>query len=227
MRSTALSMVGGIALVLSGCSTTTTTAQKPTARWAHRAKPNQKTKPKSRRPASRTTHWEPPKRRKAGEPESVPGMGLSRRLKSRYQHTYVARRLKPKKWPNGARVAVALSFDIDNASGTLARGTPGSEPMTRGQYGAIDGLPRILRVLDKHNVPASFFIPAVAAALNPEMIPAIQSKKRHEIGIHGWIHENLVELNDEAKEQDLLNKSIELLTKVKWGKSAFNYPRPH
>ena len=133
----------------------------------------------------------------AAKPNPFPGAGLSLdELKSRYQHMYPARRLKPKKWPNGARVAVALSFDMDNASGTLARGTPGSEPMTRGQYGAVDGLPRILRVLDKQNVPASFFIPAVAAALNPEMIPAIQSKKRHEIGIHGWIHENLVEMND-------------------------------
>jgi peptidoglycan/xylan/chitin deacetylase (PgdA/CDA1 family) len=157
------------------------------------------------------------------KPSAFPGIGLSLdQLKSQYQHTYMAKRLKPKKWPNGARVAVALSFDIDNASGTLARGTPGSEPMTRGQYGALDGLPRILRVLDKENVPASFFIPAVAAALNPEMIPAIQSKQRHEIGIHGWIHENLVELNDEAKEQDLLNKSIELLTKA-MGKKPVGY----
>jgi peptidoglycan/xylan/chitin deacetylase (PgdA/CDA1 family) len=160
------------------------------------------------------------------KPNAFPGIGLSLdELTSRYRHTYAARRLKPKKWPNGARVAVALSFDIDNASGTLARGTPGSEPMTRGQYGAIDGLPRILRVLDKQNVPASFFIPAVAAALNPEMIPAIQSKLRHEIGIHGWIHENLVELNDETKEQDLLNKSIELLTKA-MGKKPVGYRAP-
>jgi len=118
-----------------------------------------------------------------------------------------------------------LSFDIDNSSGTLARGTPGSEPMTRGQYGALEGLPRILRVLDKQNVPASFFIPAVAAALNPEMIPDIQSRKRHEIGIHGWIHENLVELNDEAKEQDLLNRSLELLTKA-MGKKPVGYRAP-
>jgi peptidoglycan/xylan/chitin deacetylase (PgdA/CDA1 family) len=155
-----------------------------------------------------------------------PGVGLSlEELKAKYQHMYVGKRLKPKKWPNGARVAVALSFDIDNASGTLARGTPGSEPMSRGQYGAIDGLPRILRLLDKENVPASFFIPAVSAALNPEMIPDIQSKKRHEIGIHGWIHENLVELNDEAKEQELLNKSIDLLTKA-MGKKPAGYRAP-
>jgi len=162
----------------------------------------------------------------AAKPNPFPGASLSLdQLKTQYQHMYMARRLKPKKWPNGARVAVALSFDIDNASGTLARGTPGSEPMSRGQYGAIDGLPRILRVLDKQNVPASFFIPAVSAALNPEMIPAIQSKKRHEIGIHGWIHENLVEMNDEAKEQDLLNKSIDLLTKA-MGKKPVGYRAP-
>jgi peptidoglycan/xylan/chitin deacetylase (PgdA/CDA1 family) len=155
-----------------------------------------------------------------------PGISLSLDdLKAQYQHYYAGRRLKPKKWPNGARVAVALSFDIDNSSPLLARGTPGSEPMSRGQYGAIDGLPRILRVLDKENVPASFFIPAVSAALNPEMIPSIQSKKRHEIGIHGWIHENLVELNDEAKEQELLNQSIELLTKA-MGKKPVGYRAP-
>jgi peptidoglycan/xylan/chitin deacetylase (PgdA/CDA1 family) len=157
---------------------------------------------------------------------AFPGISLGLdELKAKYQHAYVARRLKPVKWPNGARVAVALSFDVDNATATLARGTPGSEPMSRGQYGAVDGMPRILRLLDKQNVPASFFIPAVSAALNPEMIPAIQAKKRHEIGIHGWIHENLVELNDEAKEQELLTKSIDLLTKA-MGKKPVGYRAP-
>jgi peptidoglycan/xylan/chitin deacetylase (PgdA/CDA1 family) len=155
-----------------------------------------------------------------------PGIGLSLdELKAQYQHYYAGKRLKPKKWPNGARVAVALSFDIDNSTPVLARGTPGSEPMSRGQYGAIDGLPRILRVLDKENVPASFFIPAVSAALNPEMISSILAKKRHEIGIHGWIHENLAELNDAAKEQELLNQSIELLTKA-MGKKPVGYRAP-
>lgn len=160
------------------------------------------------------------------QPNGQPGINLSLdELRAKYNHYYVGRRLKPKKWPNGARVAVALSFDIDNSTIQLARGTPGSEPMSRGQYGAVDGLPRILRVLDKENVPASFFIPAVSVALNPEMIPAIQAKKRHEIGIHGWIHENLVELNDQAKEQQLLNQSIDLLTKA-MGKKPVGYRAP-
>jgi peptidoglycan/xylan/chitin deacetylase (PgdA/CDA1 family) len=146
-------------------------------------------------------------------------------LKSRYQHTYVGKRLRPKKWPNGARMAVALSFDVDNSTVPLGRGTPGSEPMTTGQYSAFDGLPRILRLLERQNVPASFFIPAVSAALNPEMIPAIQSKGRHEIGMHGWIHEDLVELNDEAREQQLLNQTIELMTKM-LGKKPIGFRAP-
>jgi len=166
---------------------------------------------------------------KSGAPstaKSIPGANLSlEELRSRYQHLYVGKRLKPKKWPNDARVAVALSFDVDNSSATLALGTPGSELMTRGQYGAIDGLPRILRLLDRQNVPASFFIPAVSAALNPEMIPAILSKGRHEIGIHGWIHENLTDLNDEAREQELLNKAVEWMTKA-IGKKPVGYRAP-
>jgi peptidoglycan/xylan/chitin deacetylase (PgdA/CDA1 family) len=97
-------------------------------------------------------------------------------------------------------VAVALSFDVDNATVPLSRGQLGSEDLSRGMYGAIDGLPRILRVLDNQSVPASFFIPAVSAALNPEMIPLILARKRHEIGIHGWIHEHLGVLNNESEE---------------------------
>src|SRR5580704_13342084 len=162
----------------------------------------------------------------ASSSAAFPGLNLSLdELKSRYQHVYVGKRLRPKKWPNGARVAVALSFDIDGSTTPLSRGTPGSEPMTTGQYSAFDGMPRILRLLDHQNVPASFFIPAVSAALNPEIIPAIQSKGRHEIGMHGWIHENLVDLNDEAREQRLLDQAIELMTKMV-GKKPVGFRAP-
>jgi peptidoglycan-N-acetylglucosamine deacetylase len=159
-------------------------------------------------------------------PVAMPGLNLSiDELKGQYTHYGVGKRLKPKTWPNGARVAVALSFDVDNATVPLSRGMLGSEDLSRGMYGAIDGLPRILRMLDKQNVPASFFIPAVSAALNPEVIPAILSRKRHEIGVHGWIHEHLGVLNNEAEEQRLLNQSIEALTKA-IGKRPVGYRAP-
>ena len=159
-------------------------------------------------------------------PNSMPGLKLSlEELRAQYAHVGVGKRLKPKRWPHGARVAVALSFDVDNATVPLAHADLGSEVISRGQYGAIDGLPRVLRVLERQSVPASFFIPAVSAALNPEMIPSILSHKRHEIGVHGWIHEHLGTLNDEAEERRLLNQAIELLTKA-IGRRPVGYRAP-
>src|SRR5512140_829642 len=146
-------------------------------------------------------------------------------LKKQMFHVSAGRRLKPKTWPNGARVAVGLSFDVDNATASLATGNLISESISRGEYGAIDGLPRILRLLDAHQLPASFFIPAVSHLLHPDMIPAIQKSGRHEIGVHGWIHEHLPSVNDAAAEQDMLNRAIETLTRA-IGKKPVGYRAP-
>jgi peptidoglycan-N-acetylglucosamine deacetylase len=140
-------------------------------------------------------------------------------------HVSAGKRLKPAAWPNGARVAVGLSFDVDNATAELATGNLISESISRGEYGAVDGLPRILRLLDKHQIPASFFIPAVSHLLHPEMIPSILKSGRHEIGVHGWIHEHLPSVNDAAAEQDMLNRAIETLTKAV-GKKPVGYRAP-
>ncbi len=140
-------------------------------------------------------------------------------------HVGAGRRLKPAEWPGGNRVAVALSFDVDNATMALSQGNLDYEVLSRGEYGAVDGLPRILRLLDTHKMPASFFIPAVSALLHPQMVPDIQSKGMHEIGIHGWIHERLPVLNDEAEEQRLLDQSLEALTR-QMGKRPVGYRAP-
>jgi len=156
----------------------------------------------------------------------LPGTRLSiDDLRKQMFHVSAGQRLKPSSWPDGARVAVALSFDVDNATATLSQGVLDYEVISRGEYGAVDGLPRILRLLDKHQVPASFFIPAVSAALHPQMIKDIQAGRRHEIGVHGWIHERLPLLNDEREEQRLLNQAIDLLTKAT-GKRPVGYRAP-
>ena len=121
------------------------------------------------------------------------------------------RRLTPRAWPEGGRVAVALTFDIDNE--LLSRSTPLPVPLSQGEYGALAGLPRILAMLDRHQVPGTFFIPAGSAILHPEMIPSILKSSRHEIGVHGWMHENLPSIGDAALEARLLTQSIEYLTK--------------
>jgi peptidoglycan-N-acetylglucosamine deacetylase len=124
----------------------------------------------------------------------------------------LGRKLTPNVWPNGARVAVCLSFDVDNE--LLQRANPLPVPLSVGEYGATTSLPRILALLDRHQVPATFFIPAMGIMLHPEMVPSILERGRHEIGVHGWIHEFWPGIGDAAKEQGLLTRSIEYLTKA-------------
>jgi peptidoglycan-N-acetylglucosamine deacetylase len=131
--------------------------------------------------------------------------------------------LAPPTWPNGAKVAVCLSFDVDNEQ--LARGETLPVPMSAGQYGATTGLPRLLRMLDRHNVPASFFIPAASLVVQPSMAQEIMKSGRHEIAVHGWIHENLPTLDNAAEEERLLTQAIDYLTQTT-GKRPVGYRAP-
>jgi peptidoglycan/xylan/chitin deacetylase (PgdA/CDA1 family) len=122
------------------------------------------------------------------------------------------RKLTPAAWPNGARVAVCLTFDVDNE--LLQRANPLPVPLSVGEYGATTAVPRILGVLDRHEVPATFFIPAMGIMLHPDMLSAILGRHRHEVGVHGWIHEFWPGIGDAAKEQQMLARDIEYLTKA-------------
>lgn len=132
-------------------------------------------------------------------------------------------KLTPKGWPNGARVAVCLSFDVDNE--LLWRNSPLPVALSQGEYGATTGLPRILDLLDRQQVPASFYFPAMSAALHPNMIQDIVRRNRHEIGVHGWMHENLPSIGDAAKEEQLLTQSLDYLTKAA-GKRPVGFRAP-
>jgi len=136
----------------------------------------------------------------------------------------VGKKLTPKSWPGNARVAVCLSFDVDNESYLLAAGETAPTALSAGDFGAQSGLPRILKMLDHYQVPATFFIPAVSALLHPEMIPAILKSGRNEIGVHGWIHESPPRL-EAGEEERLMDQAIEYLTKAA-GKRPVGYRAP-
>ena len=119
------------------------------------------------------------------------------------------RRLTPKSWPNGAKVAVCLSWDMDNETFEIAAGNSAPVLLSQGEYGFTEGLPRIMALYDKYNISGSFYIPAVTGVIYPEMIQEFKKRPRHEVGIHGWIHERLPDLDDQAEEERLLNKAIE------------------
>jgi len=134
------------------------------------------------------------------------------------------RKLTPKSWPNGARVAVALSFDDDTEAPLLRDGNTSPTTLSASDFGAQTGTGRILAMLDKYQIPASFFVTGVDALLHPEMLAAIQKSGRHEIAVHGWIHEFPPRLTD-GEEERLLDKAIDYLTKAT-GKRPVGYRAP-
>jgi peptidoglycan-N-acetylglucosamine deacetylase len=136
----------------------------------------------------------------------------------------VARKLTPKTWPGGARVAVCLSFDDDTQAPLLRDGTTSATTLSASDFGAESGTPRILAILDRYNVPATFFVTGVDAMIHPEMLKAIMKSGRNEIGIHGWIHEYPPRLAD-GEEERLLDKAIAYMTKAT-GKKPVGYRAP-
>ena len=124
------------------------------------------------------------------------------------------RRLTPSRWPNGARVAVAMTFTVNNAANNFARGDVTVDLLANGEYGARRGLPRVLDVLDRYEVPATFFIAATAAIVDPTMVPEIVKRKRHEIGTLGWSDENTLQIDDAAAERTLLTRASDYLAKT-------------
>ncbi len=119
------------------------------------------------------------------------------------------RDLTPEKWPNGSQVAVALSFDSDHETIPLRDAATSPGWLSQGEYGSRVGVPRILRLLEEWDVPATFFIPAVSALLHPGEV-ADYVAGGHEVAIHGWIHErnSLLQKSDELA---LVARSLEVI----------------
>ena len=131
-------------------------------------------------------------------------------IKAMVDKVRAGRDLTPKVWPNGARVAVAFSFDMDAETGFLRSAQYSPQPLSRGEYGPRVGVPRILKILETNRIPATFFIPAVSAELHKETVDAILAAK-HEIGVHGWVHERIADLKPD-EERKLTRRAYDYWT---------------
>jgi len=130
-------------------------------------------------------------------------------------------------WPDGKRCAVAFTFDVDGE--TIA---PAQDPLrgherltliSGGAYGPAVGVPRILDVLGATGIRASFFIPGFTAGLHPEVVERILGAG-HEVGHHGYLHEQPDLLSDTDEEAVLL-RGLEVLERLT-GRRPVGYRSP-
>jgi len=119
--------------------------------------------------------------------------------------------LTPKQWPNGARVAVGLSFDVDTEPVWLSMvGEQSPSYMSRGEYGARAGMRRVWQLLDREKIPATFFVPAATFQLHPELVNQLQERPQHELGFHSQVHENPLTLSA-AQEREVYARAMRAL----------------
>jgi len=110
--------------------------------------------------------------------------------------------LNPIPWPNGARCACAITFDMD-ADSLIHIARPQDShlrlyPVSMGRYGPTVAIPRILETYRRLGLKQSFFIPGWCLETYPDTVEAIL-KDGHEIGHHGWIHEDPVVTQGEQR----------------------------
>jgi peptidoglycan/xylan/chitin deacetylase (PgdA/CDA1 family) len=93
-------------------------------------------------------------------------------------------------WPNGARCALFPAFDVD-AEAVWLGADPGNArrliTLSYGGYEARVGIPKILEVLSRHSVRATFFVTGWSVDAHPAACEAILADG-HEIAHHGYLH---------------------------------------
>lgn len=90
--------------------------------------------------------------------------------------------------PGGfAGATVCLTFDVDAESVYDGRERVGLSSVSHGRFGIVRGLPRLLGLLDRLGLPATFYVPGMTARRHPDAIRAIVAAG-HELGHHGHRH---------------------------------------
>lgn len=127
-------------------------------------------------------------------------------------------------WPNGKRVAVAVTVMYETwsedkapsysvqATG-LKQGTVDHAGRAWSTYGGRVGVWRILRTLERWNMPATFFTNARCAELYPDSVKQIV-KSGHELGGHAYTQDGLLAYMEPDEEKACITQSLDILESV-------------
>ena len=123
------------------------------------------------------------------------------------------------------KIMCAFGTDIDSVAGQIGSYAGGDSPsdIQRGIFATEVGVPRLLNLFKKFDLTTSFFIPGHTIETFPKEMDMIVDQG-HEIGAHGYLHENPIAMT-ENQEEDVLVKSVELIEKL-CGKKPTGYVAP-
>lgn len=133
-------------------------------------------------------------------------------------------------WPNGAKLALSVVVNVEEGSEmTIARGDRGMEPVdelgvfvksairnygneSNYLYGIKAGAPRVVKLLKRYDIMASWTVAAMALENHPEIAQAIV-ELGHEPVSHGWrwVHQFKM---DEAAEREFIQKAVDSIQKT-------------
>jgi peptidoglycan/xylan/chitin deacetylase (PgdA/CDA1 family) len=109
--------------------------------------------------------------------------------------------------PDGLPSALVLTFDNLGEASALERGTWSAGKALGNDPSVTEALPWLLDQLDLHRLQATFFVEAINCELYPDAVCEIATR-RHELGHHGWSHEQWAELRADT-ERGALSRGLE------------------
>ncbi|MEE2774300.1 MAG: polysaccharide deacetylase [Pseudomonadota bacterium] len=123
------------------------------------------------------------------------------------------------------KIICAFGVDVDSVAGQIGSYGGGDSPsdIQRGIFATEVGVPRLLNLFARKGLKTSFFIPGHSIETFPKEMDLI-AEAGHEIGAHGYMHENPIAMT-ENQEEDVLVKSIELIKNLS-GKKPRGYVAP-
>ena len=122
-------------------------------------------------------------------------------------------------------ILCAFGVDVDAVAGWLGSygGEDSPDDISRGMFAGEVGSPRLLNLFKKRDLQTTWFIPGHSAETFPDQMKAV-ADAGHEIGVHGYTHENPIAMTRE-QEEAILDKCLEVLTKLS-GKRPTGYVAP-
>ena len=116
------------------------------------------------------------------------------------------------------KVQITYGVDVDAVSGWLGSygGQDSTSDVSRGIFAGTVGVRRLLKLFDKYSMKTTWFIPGHSLETFPEEMAAVRDAG-HEIGLHGYTHENPKEMSLE-QQRDVLDKTYAMLTEFCGGK---------